>query len=160
MVSRRMIGKLVSVDVFLDKLREYIVEHEIAKDELGRCLINNTFDAMFHDSITREFNSLVYVIYSKADRMLFSLKLRRLDSYYDRAYMWLKKLKDISGLYLGDVDQAKYMKVNIRNAGRFLGKLGIDDLKTHPSETREFLYRQKLWNLIWEICKISENFSI
>lgn len=155
-----MSGKLVSVNVFLDKLREYIVEHEITKDELGRCLINNTFDAMFHDSITREFNSLVYVIYSKADRMLFSLKLRRLEGYYDRAYMWLKKLKDISGLYLGDVDQAKYMKVNIRNAGRFLGKFGLDDLKTRPSETREFLYREKLWCLIWEICKISENFSI
>ena len=155
-----MSGKLVSVNVFLDKLREYIVEHEITKDELGRCLINNTFDAMFHDSITREFNSLVYVIYSKADRMLFSLKLRRLEGYYDRAYMWLKKLKDISGLYLGDVDQAKYMKVNIRNAGRFLGKFGIDDFRTYPSEMREFLYRQKLWNLIWEICKISENFSI
>lgn len=155
-----MSGKLVSVDVFLDKLREYIVEHEIAKDELGRCLINNTFDAMFHDSITREFNSLVYVIYSKADRMLFSLKLRRLEGYYDRAYMWLKKLKDISGLYLGDVDQSKYMKVNIRNAGRFLGKFGLDDFRTYPSEMREFLYRQKLWCLIWEICKISENFSI
>lgn len=155
-----MSGKLVSVNVFLDKLREYIVEHEITKDELGRCLINNTFDAMFHDSITREFNSLVYVIYSKADRMLFSLKLRGIEGYYDRAYMWLKKLKDISGLYLGDVDQSKYMKVNIRNAGRFLGKLGIDDLTTHPSITREFLYREKLWNLIWEICKISENFSI
>ena len=155
-----MSGKLVSVNVFLDKLREYIVEHEITKDELGRCLINNTFDAMFHDSITREFNSLVYVIYSKADRMLFSLKLRRLEGYYDRAYMWLKKLKDISGLYLGDVDQAKYMKVNIRNAGRFLGKFSIDDFRTYPSEMREFLYRQKLWNLIWEICKISENFSI
>lgn len=155
-----MSGKLVSVNVFLDKLKEYIVEHEIAKEELGRCLINNTFDAMFHDSITREFNSLVYVIYSKADRMLFSLKLRRLESYYDRAYMWLKKLKEISGLYLGDVDQSKYMKVNIRNAGRFLGKFGLDDLKTHPSETREFLYREKLWCLIWEICKISENFSI
>lgn len=124
-----MSGKLVSVNVFLDKLREYIVEHEITKDELGRCLINNTFDAMFHDSITREFNSLVYVIYSKADRMLFSLKLRRLEGYYDRAYMWLKKLKDISGLYLGDVDQSKYMKVNTRNAGRFLGKFGLDDLK-------------------------------
>lgn len=155
-----MSGKLVSVNVFLDKLREYIVDHEITKDELGRCLINNTFDAMFHDSITREFNSLVYVIYSKADRMLFSLKLRRLEGYYDREYMWLKKLKDISGLYLGDVDQAKYMKVNIKNAGRFLGKLGIDDLTTHPSTTREFLYREKLWNLIWEICKISENFCI
>ena len=155
-----MSGKLVSVNVFLDKLREYIVEHEITKDELGRCLINNTFDAMFHDSITREFNSLVYVIYSKADRMLFSLKLRRLEGYYDRAYMWLNKLKDISGLYLGDIDQAKYMKVNTRNAGRFLGKFGLDDLKTHPSETREFLYREKLWCLIWEICKISENFSI
>lgn len=155
-----MSGKIVSVNVFLDKLKEYIVEHEIAKDELGRCLMNNTFDAIFHDSVTREFNSLVYVIYSKADRMLFSLKLRRLEGYYDRAYMWLKKLKDISGLYLGDVDQSKYMKVNIRNAGRFLGKLGIDDLKTYPSETREFLYRQKLWCLIWEICKISENFSI
>lgn len=155
-----MSGKLVSVNVFLDKLREYIVEHEITKDELGRCLINNTFDAMFHDSITREFNSLVYVIYSKADRMLFSLKLRRLEGYYNRAYMWLKKLKDISGLYLGDVDQAKYMKVNIRNAGRFLGKFSIDDFRTYPSEMREFLYRQKLWNLIWEICKISENFSI
>lgn len=155
-----MSGKLVSVNVFLDKLREYIVDHEITKDELGRCLMNNTFDAMFHDSITREFNSLVYVIYSKADRMLFSLKLRRLEGYYDRAYMWLKKLKDISGLYLGDVDQAKYMKVNIRNAGRFLGKFSIDDFRTYPSEMREFLYRQKLWNLIWEICKISENFSI
>lgn len=155
-----MSGKLVSVNVFLDKLREYIVDHEITKDELGRCLINKTFDAMFHDSITREFNSLVYVIYSKADRMLFSLKLRRLEGYYDRAYMWLKKLKDISGLYLGDVDQSKYMKVNIRNAGRFLGKLGLDDFRTYPSEMREFLYRQKLWCLIWEICKISENFSI
>ena len=155
-----MSGKLVSVNVFLDKLKEYIVEHEIAKEELGRCLINNTFDAMFHDSITREFNSLVYVIYSKADRMLFSLKLRRLEGYYDRAYMWLKKLKDISGLYLGDVDQSKYMKVNIRNAGRFLGKFGLDDFRTYPSEMREFLYRQKLWCLIWEICKISENFSI
>lgn len=155
-----MSGKLVSVNVFLDKLKEYIVEHEIAKDELGRCLMNNTFDAIFHDSVTREFNSLVYVIYSKADRMLFSLKLRRLEGYYDRAYMWLKKLKDISGLYLGDVDQSKYMKVNIRNAGRFLGKFSIDDFRTYPSEMREFLYRQKLWNLIWEICKISENFSI
>lgn len=155
-----MSGKLVSVNVFLDKLREYIVEHEIAKDELGRCLMNNTFDAMFHDSITREFNSLVYVIYSKADRMLFSLKLRRLEGYYDRAYMWLKKLKDISGLYLGEVDQSKYMKVNIRNAGRFLGKFSIDDFRTYPSEMREFLYREKLWCLIWEICKISENFSI
>lgn len=155
-----MSGKLVSVNVFLDKLREYIVEHEITKDELGRCLMNNTFDAIFHDSVTREFNSLVYVIYSKADRMLFSLKLRRLEGYYDRAYMWLKKLKDISGLYLGDVDQSKYMKVNIRNAGRFLGKLGLDDFRTYPSEMREFLYRQKLWCLIWEICKISENFSI
>lgn len=155
-----MIGKIVSVNVFLDKLREYIVDHEITKEELGRCLINNTFNAIFHDSVTKEFYSLVNVVHSKADRMLFSLERRRLEGYYDRAYMWLKKLKDISGLYLGDVDQAKYMKVNIRNAGRFLGKLGIDDLKTHPSETREFLYRQKLWNLIWEICKISENFSI
>lgn len=155
-----MSGKLVSVNVFLDKLREYIVDNEITKEELGRCLINKTFDAMFHDSITREFNSLIYVIYSKADRMLFSLKLRRLEGYYDRAYMWLKKLKDISGLYLGDVDQAKYMKVNTRNAGRFLGKFSIDDFRTYPSEMREFLYRQKLWNLIWEICKISENFSI
>lgn len=155
-----MSGKIVSVNVFLDKLKEYIVEHEIAKDELGRCLMNNTFDAIFHDSVTREFNSLVYVIYSKADRMLFSLKLRRLEGYYDRAYMWLKKLKDISGLYLGEVDQSKYMKVNIRNAGRFLGKFSIDDFRTYPSEMREFLYRQKLWCLIWEICKISENFSI
>lgn len=155
-----MNGKIVSVDVFLDKLRKYIVDHEITKEELGRCLINNTFNAIFHDSVTKEFYSLVNVVHSKADRMLFSLERCRLEGYFDREYRWLKLLRDISRLYLGDVDQAKYMKVNIRNAGRFLGKLGIDNLKTYPSETREFLYRQKLWCLIWEICKISENFSI
>jgi hypothetical protein len=155
-----MSGKIVSVNVFLDKLREYIVEHEITKEELGRCLMNNAFNAVFHDSVTRSFYSLVHVVHSKADRMLFSLKLRGIDGYYDIEARWLKLLKDISGLYLGDVDQAKYMKVNIRNAGRFLNKSGIADLKIYPSTTREFLYRQKLWNLIWEICKISENFSI
>lgn len=138
-----MIGKIVSVNVFLDKLREYIVDHEITKEELGRCLINNTFNAIFHDSVTKEFYSLVNVVHSKADRMLFSLERRRLEGYFDREYRWLKLLRGISMLYLGDVDQAKYMKVNIRNAGRFLGKLGIDDLKTHPSETRESSYIDK-----------------
>ena len=95
-----MSGKIVSVDVFLDKLREYIVEHEITPEELGRCLMNNTFNAMFHDSVTREFYSLVYVVHSKADRMLFNIKLRGIEGYYDREAMWLKLLKDISGLYL------------------------------------------------------------
>lgn len=160
MVSRLMSGKIVSINVFLDKLREYIVDHEITKDELGRCLMNNAFDAMFHDSITGNFRSLIHVVHSKADYMLFSLKRRGIEGYYDREAMWLRLLKDISGLYLGDVDQAKYMKVNIRNAGRFLNKSGIDDLTTYPSLTREFLYREKLWCLIWEICKISENFCI
>lgn len=156
-----MNGKIVSVDVFLDKLREYIVDNDITKEELGRCLVdNNAFDAMFHDSIISNFQSLVYVVHSKADRMLFRLERCGLESYYDRAYKWLRLLKDISGLFLGDVDQAKYMKVNIRNAGRFLNKSGIADLTAYPSTTRELLYMEKLWCLMWEICKISENFTI
>lgn len=155
-----MSGKLVSVDVFLDKLREYIVEHEITREELGRCLMNKTFEAMFHDSVTKNFYSLVYVVHSKADRMLHSIKLRGLDGYYDREARWLKLLKDISGLYLGEADPIKYMKVNIRNARRFFNDTGIVDLTAYPALQREFLYRYKLWNLIWEICKISENFSI
>lgn len=117
-----MNGKIVSVDVFLDKLREYIVDNDITKEELGRCLVDNAFDAMFHDSIISNFQSLVYVVHSKAGRMLFRLERCGLESYYDREYKWLRLLKDISGLFLGDVDQAKYMKVNIRNAGRFLNK--------------------------------------
>ena len=113
----RMNGKIVSVDVFLDKLREYIVDNDITKEELGRCLVDNAFDAMFHDSIISNFQSLVYVVHSKAGRMLFRLERSGIESYYDREYRWLRLLKDISGLYLGDVDRAKYMKVNIRNAG-------------------------------------------
>jgi hypothetical protein len=156
-----MNGKIVSVDVFLDKLRKYIVDNDITKEELGRCLVdNNAFDAMFHDSIFSNFQSLVYVVHSKADRMLFRLERCGLENYYDREYKWLRLLKDISGLYLGDVDRAKYMKVNIRNAGRFLNKSDIAGLTAYPSTTREFLYMGKLWCLIWEICKISENFTI
>lgn len=155
-----MNGKIVSVDVFLDKLREYIVDNDITKEELGRCLVDNAFDAMFHDSIISNFQSLVYVVHSKAGRMLFRLERSGIESYYDREYRWLRLLKDISGLFLGDVDRAKYMKVNIRNAGRFLNKSDIADLIAYPSTTREFLYREKLWCLMWEICKISENFTI
>lgn len=159
MVLRRMSGKIVSVNVFLDKLREYIVEHEITKDELGRCLVNNTFDAVFNNS-TRGFNSLVCVVHSKADRMLFSLKRCGLEGYYDREARWLRLLKDISGLYLGEADPTKYMKVNIKNARRFFNNTGTVNLTAYPAIQREILYRYKLWNLIWEICKISENFCI
>lgn len=154
-----MSGKIVGVNVFLDKLREYIVENEITREELGRCLVNNTFDAIFQDR-NNGFYSIVRVVHSKADRMLFNLKRCGIDGYYDREARWLRLLKDISGLYLGEADPTKYMKVNIKNARRFLGKSSIADLKVYPSTTREVLYREKLWCLIWEICKISENFCI